>query len=39
MNEVVFGLLCYSLGLITAPIVAFVCLKLALRVLRRMVRK
>ena len=36
---ILFGFMVYSLGLITGPLVLFVMLRLALRVLRRRIPK
>jgi hypothetical protein len=36
---ILFGFMCYSLGLITGPLFLFVCFKLAMRVLRRAQRR
>jgi len=37
--EILFGLMCFVLGLIAGPLFLFVCFKLAMRVLRRAQRK
>lgn len=34
-QEIIFGMVCFTLGLIAGPLFLFICFKLAMKVLRR----